>query len=73
MSIIKFEIGKKYSCRSFCDYDCVWDYEVISRTAKMITLKDDFGRISKRKVYEYEGRECCHPEGRYSMSPIIRA
>jgi hypothetical protein len=35
----RFEVGKTYSCRSACDYECVWNYEVVKRTDKSITIK----------------------------------
>ena len=73
----KFEIGKTYSMRSACNYDCVWTYEVIARTAQMITLKDDFGKITKcriaKQTSEYFKAECVKPLGSYSMAPILVA
>lgn len=68
-----FQIGKTYSARSICDYECVFEWTVISRSAKQITLKDKHGRISKRGVRTYDGAEVCSPLGRYSMSPTIYA
>lgn len=68
-----FEVGALYSCRSACDYDCVFTYEVVKRTAQRVTLRDSHGRVKTRKVHEYEGEETCYPEGTYSMCPVIRA
>lgn len=71
----KFEIGKKYSARSICDHNCIWIYEVISRTAKFITLQDDHGKQIKCKIYNQTGicdDEFAYPEGRFSMCPVLR-
>lgn len=68
-----FQIGKTYTARSACDYDCIYSWTVIARTAKQITLKDKHGRISKRGIRTYDGIEVCSPNGRYSMSPSIYA
>ena len=74
-SIKFFEVGKSYSMRSACDHDCVWTYKVIKRTKSTITLKSDRGELlrCRVKVSDILGAECCHPLGRYSMSPILRA
>ena len=76
-SIKQFKVGKSYSMRSACDYNCVWTYKVIKRTACTITLKGERGeqktcRISK-KLSEYCKVECVLPLGSYSMNPILRA
>lgn len=70
--MMKFEIGKTYEARSACDYDCIFSFEVVARTAKQITIKVR-GEEVKRGVSMYEGSEVCFPLGKYSMCPIIRA
>lgn len=72
----KFEIGREYSMRSCGDYNCVWTYKVIARTAKTITITD--GEETKKcrvnkKVSEFCGQESIFPLGQYSMAPILRA
>lgn len=72
----KFEVGKKYSMRSACDHNCVWEYTVIARTSQTITITD--GKETKKcrinKVYSnYDNREVILPLGRYSMCPTLRA
>ena len=73
----KFEIGKKYECRSVCDHNCVWGYEVIARTACVITLKDEYGKIKKCRIIkglsEMDNTESLYPLGKYSMCPILHA
>lgn len=67
-----FQIGTTYTCRSSCNWDTIFAYTVISRTAKFITLTD--GRETKRVgVKMSDGVEIAEPEGRYSMSPVIYA
>lgn len=72
----KFEVGKKYSMRSICDHNCVWEYTVIKRTACTITLEGKEGvktyRISKG-YSEYRKAETLFPLGQYSMCPILSA
>ena len=72
----KFEIGKEYSMRSCCDYDCVWTYIVIDRTAKTITITDGNEtktcRVNKMAT-EISGQESIFPLGQYSMAPVLRA
>ena len=72
----KFEIGKTYSMRSICDYNCIWSYKVIARTEKTITISD--GKEVKtcriNKVYsEYNNTETIFPLGKYSMCPTLNA
>lgn len=74
----KFEIGKTYECRSACDHNCVWTYEVINRTAKTVTVRDtDDNTIIKARindqVSEWNARETVFPLGRYSMAPSLKA
>lgn len=68
-----FQIGQTYSARSLCDYECIFAWTVIARTAKQITLEDKHGRVAKRGIRTYDGVEVCSPDGRYSMSPSIYA
>lgn len=74
-NIQKFEIGKTYSTRAACDWDTIYSWTVIARTAKTVTLEDKHGHVSKRGVKaDYDGiAEACYPDGRYSMCPVIKA
>lgn len=71
--VARFEVGKTYTCRSACDYNTVFEYTVIARTAKRITIEDKHGNTQKRGVYMYGATEQCKPEGTYSMCPVISA
>lgn len=68
-----FEIGQTYSTRSLCDYDCIFTFKVIARTAKQVTLESNAWGVKKRGIKIYDGVETCSPLGTYSMSPTIRA
>ena len=68
----QFEIGKTYSCRSICDYECIFSFEVIARTERTVTIKSG-SKTVRRKVRISGGVETIDPHGRYSMSPVLRA
>lgn len=75
---ITFQTGARYSCRSICNHDCIWTFEVLRRTAKTVWLRDvDNGKEVRRRVRTYtsngETFETCEPLGGYSMSPTIWA
>ena len=67
----KFEIGQTYSTRSACDYECVFSYTVIKRSAKFLTVRDKYGKELRCGVKDFDGVERAFPEGRYSMAPQI--
>ncbi len=71
-----FEVGKTYFCRSACDYECVWAFQVIARTPATITISGEDGvktlRINKKEAERF-GCEYARPFGRYSMCPTIAA
>ena len=67
-----FQVGRTYSTRSICDHDTIFSFEVVSRTAKTVTLRQH-GKIFRRGVYVYDGAEQCKPYGSYSMCAIISA
>lgn len=71
----KFEIGKSYFCRSICDWDCIWSYKVIARTASTITLCDeDSKKVIRCRVSKWSREaEEVRPLGSYSMAPILSA
>ncbi|WP_227868173.1 hypothetical protein [Clostridioides sp. ZZV15-6388] len=69
--MIKFEVGKTYFAKSVCDHNCVYTIEVIKRTDKTITYKeDDTVRCAKIRFsddYEYIR------VGNHSMAPNFSA
>lgn len=72
---VYFVAGLTYSGHSIGDYNCVWLYTVISRTAKQVTLQEvGSSKPSKRfGTRLYNGIEHCSPHGRYSMSLSLAA
>jgi hypothetical protein len=72
--MIQFQTGKTYYCRSICDYDCVFIFTVVKRTAKFVTLSSDQGtkRVGVSEGYE-GGHEVAYPHGKYSMCAVLRA
>lgn len=69
-----FQVGNTYSARSIGDYDCIWTFEVVSRTARFITIRNlSDGSTCRVGVRTWDGDEIASPLGTYSMSPTIRA
>ena len=71
-----FEKGKTYLARSVFDNETAWEFTVIDRTAKTITITD--GETVKRcrldkKATETLNIEAARPLGNYSLSPLMRA
>lgn len=72
-TVKKFEVGKSYYCRSFCDYDCIFTIDIIERKGNKITLKSWDNSILKKIVkIDNDGVEWFRYD-RYSMAPIYRA
>ncbi|MCM4100960.1 hypothetical protein ND433_11935 [Clostridioides difficile] len=69
--MIKFEIGKTYATRSVCDYDCMFTIEVIKRTDKTITYKED-DTVRRAKIRFNDDYEYIRV-GNYSMAPNFSA
>jgi hypothetical protein len=69
----KFEVGRTYATRSACNWDCVFEFTVISRTAKQVTFSGTNGETNRRGVYVQDGREFCKPHGTHSMCPVLDA
>ena len=40
-----FQVGQVLQARSACDWDCVFTWTVVSRTAKFMTLDDGHGLV----------------------------
>jgi hypothetical protein len=72
VAVVKFQVGQELSTRSLCDYDCVFRFTVVKRTAKTVTLKY-FNELKTVKVRSRDGYEFCYPLGSYSMAPSVDA
>lgn len=71
-TIVKFEVGKTYTCRSACDYNCIFSFEITRRSTKTVTIKYQTREV-RRTIRVCDGAEQIDPHGRYSMSPILTA
>lgn len=69
----QFTVGQKLSTRSICDADCVFQGEVLKRTAKTVTIKTRMEGETRCKVHTGDEGEFIFPYGRYSMAPVFRA
>jgi len=66
--------GQNYSARSICDSECIWNFVVLKRTAKFVTVKDIDSNETKRcGVFIWDETECIRPHGNYSMATVLRA
>ena len=75
----RFEVGRTYSTRSICDYDCIFRFEVVGRTDKTVLIKYH-GKVTRRKIRAIPNHslagilvETIDPLGVYSMSPVLDA
>jgi len=70
--IIKFQVGEEVATRSLCDWDCIFRFKVVSRTAKFVTF-EYFGQLKRVGVKVWDGREVASPLGNHSMSATVAA
>lgn len=72
-----FEVGKTYYVRSIGDWNCIWRFTVVRRSASSVWVTgcndNDAAKVERRGIGEYNGREMFSPFGRYSMSPTVYA
>ena len=68
-----FEVGKTYGTRSPCDYDCIFVFTVVKRTAKSVWLSQHGQEAKRRSIRLYDGAESVLPYGSYSMAAVLRA
>lgn len=74
----QFEVGKTYQMTSACNTSCIWEYVVVSRTAKMITIQNtDNHTIQKCRINQTisnaRDAETVLPLGSYAMCPKLSA
>lgn len=68
----RFTVGESLSTRSLGDWDCIFRFTVVSRTAKFVTLRY-YDKDLRVGIKESEGVEYCYPFGRHSMAPTLNA
>lgn len=70
----QFQVGTEYSARSLGDYDCVWTFTVIKRTARFVTIQGRGLDGPKRLgIKMLDGVEYVRPLGSYSLAPFLMA
>jgi len=70
--MLQFQVGKTYATRSICDYDCIFSFVILGRTAKTVTV-NVHGKTVRRGLSVYENTEQFKPFGNYSMCAIVGA
>jgi hypothetical protein len=68
----QFQVGQTYATRSICDYDTIFSFTILARSAKMVTINWN-GRNTARRVFDLDGKEAFRPHGNYSFATIICA
>ena len=68
----QFQVGQTYATRSICDYDRIFSFVILGRTAKTITTSIH-GKVVRRRLSVWEGNEQFKPFGNYSMCAIVGA
>lgn len=75
--MFKFEVGKVYSAHSVCDYDSVFAFKILSRTAKTAKIcnVNCETQVYTRKITidTCEDTEEIFPLGKYSFAPRLIA
>ncbi len=71
MKKTKFEEGKKYYCSSPLNSECVYEFEIVKRTEKMLVIKDSDGNMKRRKIDIRDEEEIIYPNGKYSMCLVL--
>jgi hypothetical protein len=68
-----FTLGSTYECRSLSDWDTVYRFTVVARTARFVTFADRFGDTRRVGVWESNGVEWACPYGKYANCATICA
>lgn len=68
----KFIVGESYYDRSSCDWDTVFAFTILARTAKTVTIQHR-DEVVRRGLTVWNGVEQFKPFGSYSMCAIVSA
>lgn len=69
-----FAVGQTIATRATCNWDTVYVFTVLKRTAKFVTFEDRWGEVKRVGVkVDSEGVEWAMPHGTYSMAAVICA
>lgn len=72
MSTCAFQVNRTYYDRSIGDWNCIFKFTILARTAKSVTV-EVHGRTVKRGLKVRDDVEQFKPFGSYSMCSIVRA
>jgi len=73
-----FTPGQIVTCRSACDHNAIWTFEIIKRSAKFITIQN-VSNVDRAETPVRVGvktgsdGEWAMPMGTFSMAPVISA
>ena len=68
----QFQVGQSYATRSICDYDCIYRFTILGRTAKTVKISAH-GEVKTCRISVYNDVEQIKPFGSYSMCCILGA
>ena len=77
--VAEFKVGETYWVRATGDWDCIYKFKVLRRTAKTVWLNSCHGENQARRIDKFEDprsdrvTESCAPLGRHAMSPLLLA
>ncbi len=69
----QFQVGQTYSERSLCDWECIFSFKILARTAKTVTVNVHGNVVRRRIGLDEKGVEHFLPFGSYSMCTSIGA
>jgi hypothetical protein len=68
-----FKVGDEVTARSMADYDCIFRFTILKRTAQFVTFQY-FNDVKRAKIkIDRDGNEYFLPFGSYSMAAIVTA
>jgi hypothetical protein len=68
-----FEAGQAHACRSASNAGITYTFQIMARTAKMVTVRDSYGKDRRCKIRTDERGEWTLPQGDHAWAPVIRA
>lgn len=71
--IKQFEVGKTYHLGHPFGDNTTLTRKVVKRTAKTVTVEDEYGKLKMCRIKIVNGEEWIWPYGHYSKNPIIDA
>lgn len=73
MTPATFAVGDTYETRAYSDWDTVYRFTVVARTARFVTFEDRWGDTRRVGVWTTDGVEWAAPYGRYANCAVVCA